>query len=86
MRRKLLLSPDTLEVETFALDRVPDGEGTVLGQQAYATNTCTLNNYAPCNEYTNWPLDSRCADSIAYLPEAGNCTNACPSGPLVCEG
>jgi len=83
--RKLTLDIDRLRVETFDVDGAEKAEGTVLGRQQW-TRTCTLNDFDPCNQATNWPLDANCADSIAYYPgQEGNCTNVCASGPLVCD-
>lgn len=78
--RKLTLDIEQLRVETFDVDGSDRAEGTVFAQQQW-TAYCTANVGYLCDQPTNWKLDANCHDSIA----PANCTNVCPSGPLVCD-
>jgi hypothetical protein len=80
---KMKMDVDALQVETFDVDGEHAKEGTVFGQQPPWTWVCTADGSFQCNEPTNWRLDANCADSLN--PGEGNCTNVCPSGPLVCD-
>jgi len=47
MKKKLILDPDSLKVESFAAVAKPEERGTVVGHIVTQEPTCKLNSCAP---------------------------------------
>lgn len=72
--RKLKLQMDHLRVESFSVDQVPSGAGTVHG--ATGPNTCaTCVQYTGCRADNNTCYDTcnSCGGAVSCVCETGNC-------------
>lgn len=83
--RKIVMTLEALEVETFAIDEnLPRHAGTVRAEEA--TPNCTED--FPCVLPTADPYDYRCYASLVPIetpgPGEANCSSVCQSSPLQC--